>query len=196
MLLVGSEDVFGGAAVIRLIEGRYFRVVARSSALLEAMACLESGTIDVVLLSHKFRQEELNLFAFDARRRGFTGIILHTADVPQRAAEANSDESGSIQVGDFYLNVSSRRLWLRGIEVKCSPLEFELLMFLCKHPEELVSQSLLLEALWNNPATSTHTLRVLIRAVRAKIETTDSPRYIVTHRRFGYRFIPSPQEGP
>jgi DNA-binding response OmpR family regulator len=71
-------------------------------------------------------------------------------------------------------------------------MEFELLKFLSLHSEELLSYQVLLRSLWGDAAASSDSLRGLIRAVRLKIETTPEPRYIVTHRQFGYRFNPSP----
>ena len=193
LLLVGSEDAFKNDIAERLFEGERFRVVARSSALLEALACLESGAIDLVLLSREYREEEVGLFASDARRRGFAGLILRTTDAAGRVPGIEPQDTGPIQIGDFFIEVASHRVWIRGVETQCRPLEFELLRFLCTHPDVLLSQGTLLELLWGNPATSPHSLRVLIRAVRAKIETTTPPRYIGTLRKFGYRFIPSRQ---
>jgi len=192
LLLVGGDIAFKDEASVRLLQGRHFTVLARTSSLLEAIACLESKAIDLILLSREFREEEVNLFTFDARRRGFAGLILQAADSTSNAPENEPTESRSIQVGDFFLEASSRRVWIRGTEMPCRPMEFELLQFLCKHPEELLSHQTLLEILWGNPKTSRQMLRGLIRDVRAKVETTANPRYIVTHREFGYRFIPSP----
>jgi DNA-binding winged helix-turn-helix (wHTH) protein len=192
LLLVGSEGVFTEASMKRITHGDRFQVVARSSGLLEAISCLSSGAIDLVLLSREFRDEELTLFSFDARRRGFAGLIWHTDNMREKATEVEPQELDRIQVGDFLIEEYTRRVWIRGIETKCSPMELDLLMFLCKHPEELLSHKTLLELLWDDPGASTHSLRVLIRTVRAKIETTTPPRYIVTQRPFGYRFNPSP----
>jgi hypothetical protein len=54
--------------------------------LLEGLFCLEFEAIDVVLLSREFREEEASLFAFDAQRLGFTGLILHVAFLPSDRA--------------------------------------------------------------------------------------------------------------
>ena len=192
LLLVGGETAFKDNASAKLLSGSHFTVIARSSSLLEAIACLDSKAIDLVLLSREFREEELNLFTFDARRRGFAGLILHAADAPCSTPDIEPKQQLPIQVGDFFIETSSRRIWIRGTEAQCRPMEFELLQFLCRHPEELLSHQTLVETLWGNPATSRQMLRGLIRDVRAKIETTANPRYIVTHRKFGYRFISSP----
>jgi DNA-binding response OmpR family regulator len=193
LLLVGSNDAFKSDVLARVLDGDHFQVIARSSALLDALACLESGAVDVVLLSNEYREEELTLFSRDARRHEFSGLILCIQDTPRALAKFTSDEIKTIRAGDFVIDVSNHQCWCRGCEVGCSPFEFRLLRFMCEHPGELLTRKALLEVLWNNPAASPHSLTVLIRAVRAKIETTETPRYIVTQRSLGYRFIPAPE---
>lgn len=196
LLLVGSEVAFKSEAAKRFLDGLHLHVVARASTLSEAAACLESGTIDLFLLSSEFREERLSLFANDARCRGFSGLILRSADMPQLLSEAELQEMNTMHIGDFVIDASSHQVWVRGIEISCTPKEFELLRFFCRNPERPISHKTLLQALWGNSTASPHILRVLVRAVRAKIETSMRPRYIVTKRQFGYRFIPSPQPSP
>ena len=68
-------------ATHRIFGGPQFRVAGRSTTLLDALARLESGAIDPILLSCEFREEELSLFAFEARRRGFAGLTLRVAPI-------------------------------------------------------------------------------------------------------------------
>jgi len=192
LLLVGSESAFKGDAAKSFLERTHLNVIARASTLSEAVACLELGSIDLFLLSSEFREEKLSLFTRDARCRGFAGLILRSADPPEAALDALPHESHIIRAGDFELDTSSRQFWVRGVETTCTPKEFELMRFLCLHPERPLSHKTLLTAIWGISDASPHILRVLVRAVRAKIETTGPPRYIVTHHQFGYRFIPSP----
>ncbi len=193
LLLVGSEGAFKSHVAERFLDRLHLQVIARASTLSEAVTWLESGAIDVFLLSNEFREENLSLFARDARCRGFAGLILRSADTPEGICDVESHETNTIRIGDFVIDISSRQFWVCGVEIPCTPKEFELLRFFCGHPEKPLSHKTLLTALWGNPGASPHILRVLIRAVRAKIETTAPPRYIVTQRQVGYRFIPSPQ---
>ncbi len=105
---------------------------------------------------------------------------------------ARSRGKRPIHAGDFVLDIAMHRVWVRGVETHLTPNEFELLTVFVLHPGELLRNTVLLELLWQNPAAKPDSLRVLIRALRTKIETSASPRYIVTERSFGYRFIPSP----
>jgi hypothetical protein len=192
LLLLGSEDAFRDDVSTKLLSGRDFTVLARTSSLLQGIACLESKAVDVVLVSPEFNDEELSLFTFDARRCGFAGLILRAADRPEESSNPAIGTDRPIQVGDFFLEADSRRVWVRGKEMPCWAQEFDLLHFLCKHPEQLLSYEVLLQAVWREPSASRQMLRELIRDLRAKIETTSTPHYIVEHRLFGYRFVPSP----
>jgi DNA-binding winged helix-turn-helix (wHTH) protein len=186
--------MFRGLAARLSIEGRDFRVLTRSSALLQALTCLESRGIDAVLLSSEYCEEELMLFSSDARRRGFTGLILKLSGGPKDISEINPRPTAPVQVGDFLIDVSSRRLSTRGIETICTPREFRLMTLFLAHPEELLSHRTMLEVMWGRPSGSRDMLRRLIQSLRGKIETTAFPRYIITLPRAGYRFIPSPEQ--
>lgn len=192
LLLVGSEETFKNTGVARVFNGPRFQLVARSSTLLEALTCLAPGTIDLALLSDEYREEEVALFAADARRRGYLGLILHAVDTRKQMSRPEPEGNDPIQAGDLVISASRHQAWIRGEEIRCCPLEFELLAYLCRHPDEMLSHESLLEALWGDQTAPRQSLRGLIRAVRTKIETTTPPRYIVTQRRVGYRFVPSP----
>ena len=79
LLLVGTEEDFKGSVTGGIVPGERSSIAGRSSTLLGALERLHSIAIDIVLLSHKFRDEELALFTADARRSGFSGLILRVA---------------------------------------------------------------------------------------------------------------------
>jgi two-component system, NarL family, nitrate/nitrite response regulator NarL len=106
LLLVGSEHVFKSDVTHRIFSGHQFRIAGRATTLLDALARLESEAIDLVLLSPEFCEEELSLFVFDARRRGFAGLILHVAAAP-------GDVKGATLTGNRELSgrVSGEQGW-------------------------------------------------------------------------------------
>ena len=53
------------------------------------------------MLSYEFREEELSLFAFDAQRRGFAGLILHVAPLSSGVTEASLTNSRELSVWRF-----------------------------------------------------------------------------------------------
>jgi DNA-binding NarL/FixJ family response regulator len=103
VLLIGSDDAFQSGVARRIFNGHPFRIVGRSTTLLDALARLESSTIDLVLLSREFREEELSLFALDAHRRGFAGLILCVASLANQGAP---DEQTRMEFNDPYNSMS------------------------------------------------------------------------------------------
>jgi hypothetical protein len=138
LLLVGSQEAFKSAGIVRIFDGPGFQLVARSSTLLESLACLVPGTIDLALLSHEYSEEEVALFAADACRRGYLGLILHAVDTREQMSRPEPEKNDPIQAGDLIVNASTHQVWVRGAEMRCCPMEFDLLTHLCKHPDEML----------------------------------------------------------
>jgi two-component system KDP operon response regulator KdpE len=97
-----------------------------------------------------------------------------------------------IHVGDFIIDAAMHQAWVRGVETRLTPSEFQLLWILATHSGKLVKSSTLREMFWRNPTAKVGSLRVLVGTLRSKIEATKTPRYLITERSLGYRFIPSP----
>ena len=77
-----------------------------------------------------------------------------------------------------------------GEEVRLTPKEFELLTYLAQHPGRVLTHRTILKAIWGpNAVDQPEHLRVLIGALRKKIEPTRRPpKYILTEPWVGYRF--------
>jgi two-component system, NarL family, nitrate/nitrite response regulator NarL len=108
-------------------------------------------------------------------------------------AESLPAENHRVQVGDFVIDFTSRRVWARGVESKpLTTQEFKLMTLFSRHPQEILRHDDLIQALWDKEGSSRESLRALVHAVRGKIERTGRPRYILTEPHVGYRFTPSP----
>ena len=77
-----------------------------------------------------------------------------------------------------------------GEEVPLTQREFELLLFLARHPGQVFSRNQLMDAVWQYSFyTDTSTVTVHIRRLRAKIEADPAqPRHVETVWGVGYRF--------
>ena len=74
-----------------------------------------------------------------------------------------------------------------GTDKKLSPKEYELLRLLVRHAGKVLTHAFLLKEVWG-PTTDPQYLRVYIRQLRQKIETSpDRPSYIITETGVGYR---------
>ena len=91
--------------------------------------------------------------------------------------------------GDMRIEPASRRVFVRGEESTLTQREFDLLLFLARHPGQVFSRNQLMDAVWQYSFYSdTSTVTVHIRRLRAKIEPDpERPRWIETVWGIGYR---------
>jgi len=97
-----------------------------------------------------------------------------------------------IEAGDLRIDRAGRRVTVHGDEVRLTPKEFDVLIYLAQQPGKVVTHRSLLGAVWGDQSTEQiEYLRVFINRLRKKLQTSpDSPRYIVTDPWVGYRFDP------
>jgi len=109
-----------------------------------------------------------------------------------RRVPAESEADPVIEIGDFHIDTAARRVMVRDHEVRLTPKEFELLVFLARRPGKVVNHRSLLAAIWGGQSTEqVEYLRVFVGQLRKKLEPdAASPRYIVTEPWVGYRFEP------
>src|SRR5690348_2055137 len=90
------------------------------------------------------------------------------------------------------IDPAARRVFVEGNEVQLTQREFDVLLFLARHPGQVFSRNQLMDAIWQYSFyTDTSTVTVHIRRLRAKIEADPSrPRRIQTVWGVGYRFQP------
>ncbi|MGA2989759.1 MAG: winged helix-turn-helix domain-containing protein [Candidatus Korobacteraceae bacterium] len=110
---------------------------------------------------------------------------------PNQGSASDADEI--IEVGDFRLDVTTRKARLRGEELELTWAEFDLLLFLISHPKHLVTPNTRLATNWTrNRARQTDFLNVLL-SLRKKLESRDSGHcYIRTEPWVFYRFEAAP----
>jgi DNA-binding winged helix-turn-helix (wHTH) protein len=92
--------------------------------------------------------------------------------------------------GPFRLDVANACLW-RGDElVPLRPKPFAVLARLVAHAGRLVTKEALFEAIWPDTAVSDAVLKAHIRRIRLALgDTAQTPQFVATVHRRGYRFI-------
>jgi len=92
--------------------------------------------------------------------------------------------------GDLVIDRERFRVMKDGQEVRLTPKEFELLLYLAQRPGRVLTHRVILKAIWGPHAVDQpEHLRVLVGALRKKIEPSpSSPKYILTEPWVGYRF--------
>jgi two-component system KDP operon response regulator KdpE len=109
-----------------------------------------------------------------------------------RRIPAESQADALIEIGDFRIDTEAHKVTVRGREVRLTPKEFDLLVYLARRPGKVVNHRTLLGAIWGGQSTEqVEYLRVFVGQLRKKLEPdAASPRYIVTEPWVGYRFEP------
>jgi two-component system KDP operon response regulator KdpE len=114
------------------------------------------------------------------------------AGLRRSASPMTEAEVSEIKVGDFHIDFATRVVLVRGREVRLTPKEFDLLTYLARHPNKVLTHRALLAAVWGGNSTEQpEYLRVFMNHLRKKLELESaSPQYILTEPWVGYRFEP------
>ena len=110
-----------------------------------------------------------------------------------RRAPARRDEPPAgdvVSSGDLEVNAVRREVRRGGDLLRLKPREFELLLFLLRHPGQVLSREHILESVWEHDFNGdARTVDVHMRWLRQKIEPdAANPRRIRTVRGSGYLF--------
>src|SRR5215467_14606005 len=99
----------------------------------------------------------------------------------RRVAATHEEQPDPLEAGDFYINPQSRIVRVRGKDIHLTPKEFDLLVFMARHPDKVLTHRVLLNAVWGGESVQQpEYLRVFINQLRKKIEPGEEPRYILT----------------
>src|SRR5580698_5496811 len=153
--------------------------------------------IAVILLTAKGEESDrvigLRLGADDYVVKPFSPAeLVARVDAVLRRVDTTPAHEPPIELPDLTIDPSGRRLLVDGEEASLTQREFELLLFLARHPGQVFSRNQLMDAVWQYAFyTDTSTVTVHIRRLRSKIERDPAePRYIETVWGVGYRFSP------
>jgi len=173
ILDLGLPDMDGVEVCRRLREGRAIPILVLSArgAEQDKVAALDAGADDYV--TKPFGAEELLSRVRVALRRT-DGLAI----------------SGVIRRGDLAIDLDRRRVTRGSDELRLTPKELELLLFLAQHPGRVLTHRAILKAIWGpNAVDQPEHLRVLVNSLRRKLERDPAkPQYITTEPWVGYRF--------
>jgi len=173
ILDLGLPDIDGIEVTRRMREGRAIPILVLSArgAEQDKVAALDAGADDYV--TKPFGSEELLARVRAALRRSDTSV-----------------PAGVIKRGDLTIDVDRRRVLRGADELRLTPKELELLLFLAQHAGRVLTHRAILKAIWGpNAVDQPEHLRVLVNSLRRKLERDPSkPQYIKTEPWVGYRF--------
>jgi DNA-binding response OmpR family regulator len=97
-------------------------------------------------------------------------------------------EASVLEAGGIHMDLRTRRVQRDGCDVQLTAREFEVLAYLLRHPDQVLSREQILNAVWGfdfDPGTKV--LEVYIGYLRRKLGAGDTSGPIETVRNFGYR---------
>ena len=157
----------------------------------------ETSSVPIIILSVKgdevTKVEALDAGADDYVTKPFgMGELLARVRATLRRSPETGNEGTAIKEGDFRVDFETRAVEVSGKEIRLSPKEFDLLVFLIRNSGKVLTHRTLLANVWGgNYTDQTEYLRVFIRHLRKKIEPDPAkPQYILTDPWVGYRFVP------
>ena len=106
--------------------------------------------------------------------------------------------NGLIRFGVFEVNPCSGEVRKSGVRIKLQDQPFKVLLALLERPGEVVSRENLKVRIWPNESFGDfdHAVNIAVAKLRTALaDSADSPRYVETLHRRGYRFIYPVQHG-
>jgi two-component system response regulator ResD len=116
--------------------------------------------------------------------------LMARVDAVLRRVEARLEPESPLELDGLTIDPTGRRVLVNGQEAQLTGREFELLLFLARHPGQVFSRHQLMDSVWRYSFyTDTSTVTVHIRRLREKIEADPArPARIETVWGVGYRF--------
>lgn len=149
----------------------------------------------IIILSARQNEDEiitcLDLGADDYITKPFSIKELFARIRSAKRRSERIDESLHVkQIGPFLIDEPNHLFTLDKNPIKLTPIEFNLLHFFIKHPNQVLTHKRILKEVWGvGYQTQTQYLRTYINTLRKKIEVdTTRPRFIQTESSIGYRF--------
>ncbi len=156
------------------------------------------SSVPVIMLTAKGEEDDrvrgLELGADDYITKPFSPreLVSRVKAVLRRTEGATGSMHGLIEVDDrLKIDFDRREIWLEGKLVKLRPTEYRLLFHLVQNAGWVVSHDQLLQKVWGYEyRDEPHYVRLYINYLRQKLEKDPAdPKYILTERGVGYRFV-------
>jgi two-component system KDP operon response regulator KdpE len=137
----------------------------------------------------KIRGLKLGADDYITKPLSFPELMARIEAALRRAATAPAEHPRRIQHRDLIADLDEHRVFLRSTEVRLTPTEFRLLVYLLEHAGQLVTHRQVLGSVWGGGYDAdVHLLRMTIRNLRHKLAAvTRGESYIATEYGLGYR---------
>jgi two-component system KDP operon response regulator KdpE len=158
----------------------------------------EESDVPVIMLTAKGEEDDrvrgLELGADDYVSKPFSPreLVSRVRAVLRRSEVVRGSARGPIEIDDrLKIDFDRREVWVDGELVKLRPTEYRLLYHLVQNAGWVLTHDQILTKVWGYEyQDEPHYVRLYVNYLRQKLEENPSePRYILTERGVGYRFI-------
>ncbi len=163
-------------------------------------AIREWSQVPIIVLSVREAESEkikaLDLGAVDYVIKPFAaGELMARVRAALRGRAEPAHGKWFAEIGDLRIDLPVRRVTLAGREIRLSRREFDVLWYLARHADRIVTHQQLRREVWGpGQEHETHYLRVYIRHLRQKLgDDSANPRYIDNEPGVGYRLLVPPE---
>jgi two-component system KDP operon response regulator KdpE len=156
----------------------------------------ERSAVPIIVVSARGRELDkiatLDAGANDYVTKPFSsGELLARIRVALRgAASVAGPPTGTLDTGDLTIDFDTRRVIVRGAEVRLTLTEFKLLTVMVNGAGRVLTHQQILRQVWGaRHAADVNYLRVYMKKLRYKIEREPArPKYLINELGVGYRF--------
>lgn len=199
------ETAFTGEAALDSFEGRRPDLVLLDLGLpdmdgTEVIQRLRSeANTPIIVLSvrgaerDKVRALDLGADDYLTKPFGVEELLARIRVALRHAARPAAGAEPVFRTGDLKVDIARRRVSVSGKPVHLTPTEYELLRAFIANPDRVLTDRMLLQAVWGlEYGDEAHYLHVYMARLRKKIEPgAQRPRYLVTEPGVGYRLVTS-----
>lgn len=157
----------------------------------------ESGDVPIIFISSiddvETRIEGLRRFSDDYIVKPFEAreLVTRVSRVLSRIIDLSYGQSSIVRIdARLAIDFGNSRLLIEDRIIPLTPTESSLLLILLRNRGRAVSSETLIARVWPFEIVYEETLRVHVHRLRRKVEQDHrAPRYILTERGMGYRFV-------
>jgi two-component system KDP operon response regulator KdpE len=120
---------------------------------------------------------------------GIDELLARIRVALRHAASRGEEDASELTAGALRVDLAKRQVFVAGVEIHLTPIEYKLLAALVRHAGRVVTRQQLLKEVWGVQYTSqTQYLHVYMGHLRTKLEADPTrPKVLLTEPGVGYR---------
>jgi len=157
----------------------------------------ENTAIPVILLTVRDGAEDmvrgLSIGANDYVTKPFRmDVLVSRIRAVLRRVRSRKTDNDNLYCGDICINKKASKAYKKDCSMELTPNEYQLLLLLVEHKNQIITREQLLEKLWDVDGNyvNDNTLTTLVKRLRQKMEENPQmPKMLLTVRGFGYKAV-------